>query len=586
MNAARALRLSLSLLFALGAAEARADELKLDWNGKIQADLRYRVEKKSVGDFYDKLELPVGVERNQNLLNLKLKSTYGSFAGVASIDLVLDGYTGKLQGISALSEYNQVQPYRFEPQALYLEGKDLVVKGLDLRVGQQIVSWGVGDQFNPTNNLNADDLRDPLLFGKQQANFMVKLDYWVTKSLSLTGVLVPIFKPALLPRSAALGVASIDRVPFTSEALRHRVEAESAASGVLGHPTVVANITPSLPEPAVNNMQIAYRIAGTLGEQDVALSYYNGRTDFPQPILNHARQSPGEHRDPADPTRVYQDLLETDVTLAYPRMHVYGLNIAGEFNPFKWISESIHGIGYRVEGALIVPEQTTMKIENDQLNFIGAPPKGEYDYNGRKEPGLGPRPNVVDPTPFLKWVVGLDYSFGEHVYANLQWVHGLVDEFGAGDFIHPGYVVRKSSVQTDENGKVDEQSTLACALGQDGTKCANETLRPRLGDYVILGVDLKFLDDAALFRLFTIWDASGIVDDAWDPVANKRVQKRYSLFTPEGFAAVIFPEFDYNFGNGLELSLGALIQLGPEYSKFGDPAAGGSTVWTRGRYSF
>lgn len=583
MNAARSLCLKLPLvslvsLLALGAAEARADELKLDWNGRVQTDLRFRIEKKSVGSFYDKIELPVGVERNQNLFNLKLKSTYGSFGAVASVDFVLDGYTAKLQGISALSDYTQIQPYRLEPQALYLEGKDLLVKGLDLRIGQQIVSWGVGDQFNPTNNLNADDLRDPLLFGRQQANFMVKLDYWVTKSLSLSGVLVPIFKPALLPRSAALGVASIDRVPFTSETLRHRVEAETAASAgsLIGHPTLVSRVTPSLPDAALNNMQVAYRIAGSIGEQDVALSYYNGRTDFPQPILNHTRQNVGQRCDPADRTRCVQGLLETDVTLAYPRMHVYGLNVAGEFNPFTWLSDSLHGIGYRIEGALVVPERTTITIENEELKLAVPQPAGEYSY------GLGGlRPNVVDPTPFLKWVVGLDYSFGEHVYANLQWVHGLVDEFGAGDFIHPGYAVRKSRVDTD-----DETTLLKCVLPRDGTSCAHETLRPRLGDYVILGVDLKFLDDAALFRLFTIWDASGIVDDAWDPELQKRVQKRYSLFTPEGFSAVIFPEFDYNFGNGLELSLGALIQLGPTYSKFGDPAAGGSTVWTRGRYSF
>lgn len=584
MNAARGLRCFAltALLLAVGAAEARADELKTDWNGKVQSDLRFRVEGKSVGSYYDKLELPTGVERNQNLLNLKLKSTYGSFAGVASVDFVLDGVSGKLNGIGALSRYEEVQPYRLEPQALYVEGKDLVIKGLDLRVGHQIISWGVGDQFNPTNNLNADDLRDPLLFGRQQANFMVKLDYWVTKSLSLSGVLVPLFKPALLPRSAALGVASVDRLPFTSESLRHRVEAENAttAGSLLGHPVVVANATPTLPDPAAENMQFAYRIAGSIAEQDVALSYYNGRTDFPQPILNHTRQNTTARCDPAAPKSCILGTLETDVTLAYPRMHVYGLNVAGEFNPFSWISEKIHGIGYRIEGALIVPQRTSIKLENDALALAVPQSAGEYDYDGDGLPG-GRAPVVVEPTPFLKWVVGLDYSFGEHVYVNVQWVHGLIDEFGAGDFLHPGYAVRKSDVTTDES-----DTLLKCALPKDGTTCAHEILRPRLGDYLVLGVDLKFLDDAALLRVFTIWDASGIVDDQWDRAKNTRVQKHYSLFTKEGFSAVIFPEFDYNFGNGLELGAGALIQLGRGYTKFGDAAAGGSVVWTRGRYSF
>ena len=40
--------------------------------------------------------------------------------------------------------------------------------------------------------------------------------------------------------------------------------------------------------------------------------------------------------------------VATDVLLTYPRMHVYGLNMSGEFNPFKRISEAIHGVGYRI----------------------------------------------------------------------------------------------------------------------------------------------------------------------------------------------------------------------------------------------
>ncbi|MEP7125679.1 MAG: hypothetical protein ABJE95_32415, partial [Byssovorax sp.] len=293
---ARASLLALSTASALAflPSEARADdELTLQWTGRIQSDLRFRVEDKAIGDFSNKLELAPGVERNQNLFNLQLKAAFGRFRGVASIDLMLNGVTGKLDGLGDLSSYNKIQPFTFEPQALYIEGKDLIVKGLDLRIGHQIVSWGVADQFNPTNNLNADDLRDPLLFGRQQANFMVKADYWATKSLSLSAVLVPIFKPALLPYSAALGVGAVDRLPFTDAAFRHRIEAENATSAgaAIGFPTIVGSATPVLPDPKPENMQGAFRIAGTIADQDVSLSYYNGRTDFPQPFLNHTKQT-------------------------------------------------------------------------------------------------------------------------------------------------------------------------------------------------------------------------------------------------------------------------------------------------------
>ena len=49
---------------------------------------------------------------------------------------------------------------------------------------------------------------------------------------------------------------------------------------------------------------------------------------------------------------------------------------------------------------------------------------------------------------------------------------------------------------------------------------------------------------------------------------------------------MIYPELRYNFGGGFELHVGALLQFGKSYTKFGDPAGGGHQVFTRARYSF
>jgi len=76
------------------------------------------------------------------------------------------------------------------------------------------------------------------------------------------------------------------------------------------------------------------------------------------------------------------------------------------------------------------------------------------------------------------------------------------------------------------------------------------------------------------------------VEDTWDDEQGKRVQRKISPLSAEGFSMVIFPELDYNFGNGLELAAGALLQLGKPYTKFGSPETGGSTVFTRAKYSF
>ncbi|MFO0591329.1 MAG: hypothetical protein U0441_27525 [Polyangiaceae bacterium] len=561
------------------------DELSVHWGAKIQSDLRFRTETKGVGDFYNRLELPAGPERNQNRLGLDVNASYGRFKAVGQVDFVLDGFAQSLNDVGDLYHIEKTDPYYFEVPSLYVDMKGILVDGLDLRIGQQVVSWGVGDQFNPTNNLNADDLRDPLLFGKQAGNFMVKADYWVNDNISISGVLVPVFKPALLPRSAILGPAAIERLPFADPALRWRIESEQGASALaLKYPTIVSATKPVLPETNFENMQWAYRMAGTFGGQDIALSYYYGRHDFPTPIANHTRLEAGQQCDPKDKTRCIDGLLKTDVTLGYPKMHVYGLNAAGEI-PLQWIKESLHGIGYRLEAALVFPDRTDIALTQDALPLPGLPQDaGEYDYDGDGKPGAknGQRPAVVDRTPFLKWVVGLDYSIGEHVYLNGQWVHGLSDEFGAGDFLHEGYVVRQSGI-TDKD---PYDTLLNCALPKDGTKCTREMLHPRLGDYAVLGMDFKFMNDALLLRLFNILDVSGVVEEHYDAKAKKRVRTSYSPFSEEGFSMVVYPEANYNFGNGLDWSVGALVQLGKDYSKFGSAEAGGTFVWTRGRFAF
>lgn len=569
------------------------DELTVNWRGRIQSDLRFRTERKGVGDFYNRVELPEGPERNQNQIVLNLDASYGRFKAVGQVGFVLDGFSADLQSVSDLYHVEKVDPYYLDIPSLYLDIKGLGLDNLDLRIGQQVVSWGVGDQFNPTNNLNADDLRDPLLFGKQAGNFMAKADYWVTDDLSISGVLVPVFKPAMLPRSAILGPAAVDRLPFTDPELRWRVEAQQGFTGsLLRSPTIVSSARPVLPETNFENMQWAYRLAGTFGEQDIALSYYYGRHDFPVPIQNHTRYEKGAQCDPKDSTRCVDGILKTDVTLGYPKMHVYGLNAAGEI-PLSWIKESLHGIGYRLEAAVIVPDRTTIKLTQDALDFDIAPQNaGEYDYDGDGKPG-GRSAAVVDNTAFLKWVIGLDYTFGEHLYVNGQWVHGLADEFGAGDFLHEGWAVRQSGVLIQKAIDLQNDCVFQPSLPLDGstppgngTKCAREILHPRIGDYVVLGFDVKLLNNALLLRLFNILDVSGVVEEHYDIQQKARVRTSYSPFTDEGFSMVVFPEADYNFGNGLELAAGALIQLGKDYSKFGSAEAGGSVVWTRGRFSF
>lgn len=579
--------LLLSTLVALPSVASAQDEddggFKWDAQFRIKSDLRFRLEDKTIGDWYTAKRLPQGVERNQNELGAKLTAKLSNWKAVADVALVLYGYHDELTNIGKLSQIAEVQPYRFDVNELYVEARGFALDKLDVKLGQQTVAWGVADQFNPTNNLNPDDLRDPLLFGKQAGNFMLRADYWFTDDFSWSGVLVPLFRPALLPETAPLQVIAIDRLPFVDVNLRNRIHAErlGSESSLIQHPTVVDQTLITMPTPSFENMQASFRMAGSLGEQDIALSYYNGRSDFPVPVLNHTTlDSEFSGCDPIDPSRCAQGLLRTNVTLEYPRMHVYGLNVAGEFNPFKKIDEDINGIGYRFEGALIVPEKRTMQITQDALPLpIFPQPAGEYDYDLDGTPG-GPHPVVVEDTPFFKWTLGLDYTFGSHVYVNLQWVHGLADEYGAGDWIFPG-----ASVRLGGSTKPLDNTALQCAGAHDGTLCAKEITRPRIGDFLVVGTDVHFLEDAATARLFIILEMSGYDETYFDEDTQERVTVNHPFVTPEGFSAAIFPEFNYNFGNGFQAGGGLLLLLGKDYTKFGDPAAGGSLAFIKASYA-
>ena len=306
--------------------------LKLEFGGRVQADIRFRLEEKSLGEWYDRRVLPIGFSRAETIAKLTLDASISRFRGVLDVDFVLVGLPQDPDGIAGLSEREQVHPYRFEAHAAYLQGRDLIVKGLDLRAGYQLVQWGVGDQFNPTNLLNADDLEDPLLFGEQQANLMVKVDYTMFDLWTFSGVLVPIFRPALLPESGQLAIAAVDRLPFLDPDLRHRVHSESQSGRqVLSLPTVVGSTRVVLPETNLRNMQIAFRVAGLVAKQDIALSFYRGFEDFPQAFQNISRvnndaaacefdpPSPQVREDePGEDEECIDGLIETETFLHYP----------------------------------------------------------------------------------------------------------------------------------------------------------------------------------------------------------------------------------------------------------------------------
>ena len=94
--------------------------------------------------------------------------------------------------------------------------------------------------------------------------------------------------------------------------------------------------------------------------------------------------------------------------LTYERNHIIGADLA----------TSIAGIGFWAEAAMYFPAQDVI-MSNDLTAFYPA----------------SPDPVIVDSTileakPYMKFVMGGDYFFGDGSYLNILYIHGFIHERG------------------------------------------------------------------------------------------------------------------------------------------------------------
>lgn len=535
--------------------------LKTRLSGFLSSDVRYSLPKmnpfwcarrsalchggRSVNDIRH------GFSRNENIARMRFTVRSGDYKGVAEIDFVFTGFSRGFQSVENLADRELVDPFRIEAHALYFDIVDFAgIKGFDIRIGKQIVTWGKADMFNPTSNINPLDLEDTLLFGDRVSNNMVKVDYNFWKDFILSLVWVPIFKPNQLPSSAALAVKGVDRIPMVNDGLRRRLHVERDIGELFVGPTVVTEALPVLPENRIDNSQLGFKLAGKVAKMDFSASYYYGRSGIPQPYVEY--------------TSAAGSFIDARTSLMYPRQHVLGFDWAGQIPLGKKSGGS--GIGFWFELAVTFPQKVQMPIFSQGMPAVEP---GEYDYDGDGHAG-GTPPTIVSSRPFAKWVLGFDYTFNKYVFMNVQWVHGFPDEFGAGDWLHPSFVPTRGGIDRDFNNDgvddMDAFSAMGECLGSGavgrGDLCAREYLRPRLGDYLVAGLDLKFLNDKMLLRLFFILDLTGTTIEQWqqepgqnDITVGRRIRTYHHAFSGNGFSMIVFPQLTYSFGYGMEVGV-------------------------------
>jgi hypothetical protein len=447
----RGLATALVLATTAAAMPARADGWadKVSLSGYIQSDIRY------VTDTYRGERPGQGheFEMNRNDVDLRLRADpFDGVQAVVDTRLRFFGFN-KAASLPELIGRSKIDSFDLQLNEAYVMVRGVPWSKLDIRVGRMVQSWGTADMFNPTDNLNSRDFSDPLDYAAKVPNQMIELDFYPTDWMTLQLVWVPVFKPANLPPSAVQGfamtynkrgeVTDFPAPPLDvsgQAALMGLKDQLGAGGGNSDNPlSGVHFTTPEVrtinPRTNFANSQFGARAKFKAGPVDFSASYYYGRFGFP--VAYTAVADVLTQVNVPAPSKFVTDDEELDrskfanvryiAEIMYPRMQVAGLD-------FAYASENQWVPGFFAEAALIFPEKVDFGLEA----FL--------DGNSI----LRHRNGNVPSTPFLKATAGLDWSYHDWFYINLQYVRGFFDEFNDRYGIH-NYLVFATEFKFKQN---------------------------------------------------------------------------------------------------------------------------------------
>lgn len=387
-----------AMLVVLLIAPAATAEVKLRWRGLLKADMR---------TYLSTDETPE-LDRLEGTAEIRLSATLSKHVAAVGHLRVMFTELGVPNTFNGLVDRTQIDPFRIESDALYVEFRDVGVSGLDIRIGRQQIIWGKADRFHAVSNLNPLDVEDPLAFGEVIANEMISIAYRpyivvgdeddpIFEELSFELVVVPLFKPAQIPMSGQLTFTDDEVFSHRADTplLRQLVKQQRALKA--GGWTFNNFATVETPEPSLDNVMVGARIGWKLFMFDMAVSYFKGFDDFPRAEKIIAEVS-GTHAD-------------SDIKLTYPRVHVLGFELATSL-------DFLDGLGLWAEVGIT--------FHDDLYRVVSTGPVIGVNEIEREH----------DEGSFVKAVVGMDYTPVKWLYLNVQYLYGFVDEFGTRNLQH------------------------------------------------------------------------------------------------------------------------------------------------------
>ena len=230
------------------------------------------------------------------------------------------------------------------------------------------------------------------------------------------------------------------------------------------------------------NSTIGLKISKRVFDYDLSLSYVYGRDYLPLARKTTFTPAGGA------------GVVDISSELIYPKMQIAGIDMAG----------AIASIGVWAEAAVFFPEKIGMTADLSAL-------------------GLGIQESIaLDDEPYVKYVVGTDYTFKNGIYFNGQYLRG---------FIH-------------ERGKDNPE------------------------DYLMFGMEWKLLDD----KLKIIPVGGGIEIKDYEDIKNN-------------YALILMPEIAYYPADNSEIIMGARLIEGKNTTSFGK-VKDNDEVYLKFKYSF
>jgi hypothetical protein len=289
---------------------------------------------------------------------------------------------------SGLNDSSQSSPWDILLWEVYVDIYGLGFDWFDLRIGKQRIAWGTADRLNPTDNLNPNDFTDYMNFGEKVPSWALKADFSIIEErLKLTTIFLPNVVPVLLPRYGAF--------PF----------GDSTDLQGLPPNIIIGGTSTSISTPAydMNHTMQAAKLAGSLFSVDWSLSYFHGYDNLPLvKTVNIVPTSPTE--------------VSVQTSLALPELHVVGADLAGELLSIGWWAEVAAFIPAKaVHTSITAPDQTGQPTTTEEV--------------------------ALSNDPYVKYTLGLDYTFSFGTYVNLQYNHGFSTERGH-EKLHDYFMLR------------------------------------------------------------------------------------------------------------------------------------------------